>query len=139
MSNQEVNLSDIFAIRLSNTLWLYNGYKSQVAPGLSEVRGLDKKFSEYIGISPSYWTRVKAPHPLKNIGDLLARKIERKFRFPLGWLDKAHDDLDAVPAFMLGLSDDLEELEFLKSALGIYRANPKAAAAWVKRQSRIFE
>lgn len=128
--------SDIHSIRLRNTLWLFDAYKKQIAPGSPDLHGLSKSFSAFIGISPSYWTRMKGPNPLKNIGDLLARKIERKFRFPAGWLDKDNALIPDLPGQLVAATDDLNELGFLQAALGIYRAKPKVAKAWVMRQQK---
>jgi hypothetical protein len=128
--------SDLHSIRLRNTLWLFQAYKKQVAPGSPDMHGLSKAFSSFIGISPSYWTRMKGPNPLKNIGDLLARKIERKFHFPAGWLDKDNAMAPELPEQIVAATHDLDELGFLQAALGIYRAKPRIAKAWVMRQQK---
>lgn len=130
--------NDLHTLRLRNTLWLFEAYKQQIAPGSPDLRGLDKSFSTFIGISPSYWARMKGPSPLKNIGDLLARKIERKFHFPAGWLDKDRASSPQLPQQAIAASSDLEELAFLQAALDIYRTKPRVATAWIKRQRKDF-
>jgi hypothetical protein len=127
---------DLHSIRLRNTLWLFEAYKKQVAPGSPDLHGLSKAFSVFIGISPSYWARMKGPNPLKNIGDLLARKIERKFGFPAGWLDKDNALMPELPEQVVASTQDLDELGFLQAALNIYRLKPRAAIAWVNRQKK---
>ena len=55
-------------IRLQNTLWLFEAFRQQVAPGDVAVRGLDKAFAGQLGVSPSYWAQVKSADNPKNIG-----------------------------------------------------------------------
>lgn len=128
--------NDLHIIRLRNTLWLFEAYKQQIAPGSPDLHGLSKSFSAFLDISPSYWTRMKGPNPLKNIGDLLARKIERKFCFPPGWLDKDNALMPELPEQVVASTHDLDELGFLQAALNIYRLKPRAAMAWVSRQTK---
>ena len=128
--------NDLYLLRLRNTLWLFHAYKQQIAPGAPDLRGLDRSFAAYLGLSPSYWTRMKGPNPLKNIGDLLARKIERKFHLPVGWLDKDREVSPGMPRQAPTTGDSLDELGFLQAALEIYRARPNEAIDWVHRQRR---
>ena len=79
---------------------------------------------------------MKGPNPLKNIGDLLARKIERKFHLPAGWLDNDREVLPGLPRQASTTGNSLDELGLLQAALEIYRARPNEAIDWVHRQHR---
>jgi hypothetical protein len=47
-------------------------------------------FGSVIGYNPSRANQVVGPNPRRNIGDSLARKIEKSFHKPRGWLDMDH-------------------------------------------------
>src|SRR5471032_2411943 len=41
----------------------------------------------------SQLSQIAGRHPVRNIGTTLARRIEKVFRHPLGWLDVSHAQL----------------------------------------------
>ena len=126
-------MSSLSEIRLRNTLWLFEAFRQQVAPGDVAVRGLDKAFAGQLGVSPSYWAQVKSADKPKNIGPNLARQFERKFHMPLGWLDKVHADVSALPQDLRLEAADAAELAFLQAARRIYRQKPGLAKTWARK------
>lgn len=51
-------------------------------------------FADIVGISTSYVSQIIGPHPRREIGERLARKIERAFNKPVGWLDGMSEEED---------------------------------------------
>jgi hypothetical protein len=125
-------MSSLNEIRLHNTLWIFEAFRQQVAPGDVAVRGLDKAFAGQLGISPSYWAQIKSTDKPKNIGPNLARQFERKFHMAPGWLDKAHANVSPLPEELRLLASDASELAFLKTARRIYRLTPGVAKTWAQ-------
>lgn len=120
MASKELN-----QIRLQNTLQLFESFCEVVAPGSTDLRGLDKSFAQNLGISPSYWAQIKSPKRLKGIGPNLARQFERKMGMNIGWLDKEHDGPPTVAPIRYSVEvQTLEEQEFLEKALAKFRENP---------------
>ena len=128
-------MSSLSEIRLRNTLWLFEAFRQQVAPGDVAVRGLDKAFAGQLGVSPSYWAQVKSADNPKNIGPNLARQFERKFHMPLGWLDRAHADASPSPQELRLEVSDAAELAFLQAARRIYRQTPEMAKTWARNNA----
>lgn len=50
-----------------------------------------KDFAEQIGIEAPQLTHITAEPPARNIGDIVARRIEHNLGLPRGWLDVAQD------------------------------------------------
>lgn len=115
-------------IRLANTLWLFEAYKQEMAPGSPDLRGLHKAFAINLGISPSYWAQIRSPERKKGIGPNLARQFERKFGLKTGWLDEEHSEQapSSPPPRYEVIAGTIEEQAFLDSALACYRTRPQA-------------
>ena len=126
-------MSGLNEIRLQNTLWLFEAFRQQVAPGDVAVRGLDKAFAGQLGISPSYWAQIKSTDKPKNIRPNLSQQFERKFHMPPGWLDKAHANVSPLPEDLRLPASDAAELAFLYTARRIYRQTPGLAKTWVQK------
>lgn len=124
--------TDIAELRLRNTYLMLELFKEQVAPGSPDLHGLEKAFALNLGISSSYWSQLKSDKGNKNIGDKLARQFERKFRFPMGWLDKVHKDAPVLPGSLTVLANTEAEADFLRAAQAIFRRKPGLAKAWVR-------
>lgn len=122
-------------IRLHNTLWLFEAFRQQVAPGDVAVRGLDKAFAGQLGISPSYWAQIRSTDKPKNIGPNLARQFERKFHMAPGWLDKAQANVSPFPEELRLPASDAAELAFLETARHIYRQTPGLAKSWAQKHA----
>ena len=63
-----------------------------LAQTLTTGRGQKIKFAELLGMSKGLVNNYIGPNPTKQIGDEVARRIERAFRKPHGWLDERHDN-----------------------------------------------
>jgi len=76
---------DIYEIRRINLLTLINELGSAV------------NVSEACDISPSYISQAKSSKSdTKNIGNIIARKLEKGTNKPHGWLDTLHTDKAAI-------------------------------------------
>lgn len=53
----------------------------------------DADFADYIGMSPGQVSLIKNGH--NRIGDSIARKVERAFSKPPGWMDTHHSEYAA--------------------------------------------
>ncbi|OUM04549.1 hypothetical protein A8M77_02010 [Variovorax sp. JS1663] len=74
----------LFPVRKGNALILYREFiDKEVAAGATY--GLEKRFSELLGIHASLWSQLKKGRPIK---DALARQIEHRTGRPQGWLDE---------------------------------------------------
>lgn len=131
LASADLHLS-LAQIRLVNTLWLFEAFRQQVAPGTIAVRGLDKAFAAQLGISASYWAQIKSTGHPKNIGLNLARQFERKFHMPMGWLDKELSDKQPARLSLQFEAADADEFAFLQAASRVYRQRPSLANAWVQ-------
>lgn len=75
---------------------------------LAEAKGA-KQFAERTGLSESRVSQILGKNPSKNIGPSTARRIERAFGKPVGWLDATQDSrawwwvapLGALGAFLI--------------------------------------
>lgn len=79
-------------------------------------RGMLKLFAEQTGISDRILSHVKCNR--KNIGDKMARQMERGLKLRPGWMDQLHTG-------SYGMDDS--EQSFMETALTIYRASPEEA------------
>jgi hypothetical protein len=52
--------------------------------------GGDAKFAEMMDMDASQVSHIIGKTPVKNIGNIIARRIEDKFALPRGWLDTPH-------------------------------------------------
>lgn len=69
-------------IRWRNLVWLFRQ---------SGLR-FDAEFASKIGIAPGYYSQVMDRK--KNIGNKVARRIEKNLNKPIGWMDIKHDAED---------------------------------------------
>ncbi|MFS7161905.1 LexA family protein [Serratia proteamaculans] len=72
---------------------------------LRDSTGGNSSFSSMIDREPTQVSRVIGKNPTKNIGDDLARHIEKCFDLPAGWLDKEHQQTNVT------LSSDVSDTE----------------------------
>lgn len=73
-------LMDIKEIRLINMQYL-----------ISSVKTIEV-FADLVGTNASYISQVQSKKSKKNVGNVLARKIESSFNKEHGWMDKLHND-----------------------------------------------
>ena len=106
------------AIRKRNLLWLREKHQKKVQTDFPDApdHGMDRHFAEHIGLNPKYFGHIK--NGRRNVGNALAREVERVFGLPIGWLDSEH-------AEAAGASRD--ENEVVAAALRLFRLNPDAA------------
>lgn len=66
--------------------------------------GGQSSFARRMSSSRQQVNHIIGANPIKPIGDRLARKIERTFGYPVGWLDQSHEPVgapeDAVAPFV---------------------------------------
>ena len=110
--------------RKRNLLWLRKQFEEDLLRKFpDEPRlGLDKKFSERIGLNPKYFGHIKQGR--RNVGNALARNVEETFRLPVGWMDVSHADTAGGTE---------EEDQLVSSVLALYRTNPDATRAMILR------
>ena len=53
--------------------------------------GSQALFAKKVDIDSSHLSQIKNPNNPKNLGEKLARKIERALNLPVGWMDQLHD------------------------------------------------
>ncbi|MEG0280601.1 MAG: LexA family transcriptional regulator [Morganella sp. (in: enterobacteria)] len=54
-------------------------------------KGINKaKFAELIGIPPAQLSQIGSDNPKRNIGDIIARRIEESLNLRNGWMDNVH-------------------------------------------------
>jgi hypothetical protein len=68
--------------------------RRQNAKQLAASIGGQAEFGRKTGMSDSQITQNLGEKPTKNIGNLIADRIEKAFGLPPGWLDVLHDDID---------------------------------------------
>jgi hypothetical protein len=65
---------------------------------LIKKQGSAAKIANLIGSSPTVLSVIRSDkHPDKNMGGGMARRIEDALSLPHGWMDRLHDDEEAVP------------------------------------------
>lgn len=101
---------DVYKARFNNLLSLLNTY--QDARGGSE-RGLLIDFGKLIDVSDRQLSHLKSGR--RNIGSATARKIEQQLGLKSGWMDVAHDQLQA---------ETEQEKKFIDVVLRLYRSSP---------------
>lgn len=70
---------------------------------------VQKELADRVDIDTAYISQIKNPNNPKNMGEKLARRIERALALPTGWMDRLHDDSDRKEA-TYNLSEDALEL-----------------------------
>lgn len=61
--------------------------------GKYTFKGLSKaQFAEKIGIPPSQLSQLSGVNAVRNIGDMMARRIETSLELPFGWMDSDQQD-----------------------------------------------
>jgi len=69
---------------------------------LIKEAGTQEQLSEVSGVSRIYLNQIKKQRPdpstgkTRNVGDALARKLEKGMGKPEGWMDKDHSDADHI-------------------------------------------
>ena len=54
-------------------------------------KGINKAiFAERAGLNPAQLSQISVDNPSRNIGDLIARRIELSLELTNGWLDNIH-------------------------------------------------
>lgn len=81
---------DINEIRMGNYKALINKFQARADQRGLANHGLLKRFGEFSGLSPKYMSHIN--HNRKNIGGVIARKLEAAFDMPHGWLDNIHEN-----------------------------------------------
>lgn len=78
-----------------------------------------KDFAESIKMAQSQLTHIIGANPKRNIGDDLARDIERRLNIEVGWLDNIHysEDMDDFIERIMRLNKD--GIEFMAVQLDI--------------------
>lgn len=105
---------DISGIRLANYKRLLQEF--QDSPGQAGLmrHGLIKRFADHAGLSDRYLSHVN--NGKKNIGEVIARKMEAGFGKDHGWLDNNHE-------VVLQSGSDTEK-EFIAIVMDLYRESP---------------
>lgn len=88
---------DMHQIRLKNLLLVI------------EKAGSQARLADYVGIKSSYISQIKSPKHPTNMGNDIARRIEKAMNLPFGWMDHLHDESDRKEA-TYNLSEDALEL-----------------------------
>lgn len=57
---------------------------------LADAAGSWVQLSKVTGRSESFLVAIAGPNPRRNIGEVLARDIERRLTLQTGWLDESH-------------------------------------------------
>lgn len=96
--------------------------QKEAAQGIEE-RGMQKRFSAYIGVSPAYVSHMFTG--VKPMGHMHARGIEEKLKLPSGWMDVDHLS-GAVPM-------DSRAREFGALAMRLYMKWPEEVRALMMR------
>lgn len=68
-----------------------------------------KELADRVDIDTAYISQIKNPNNPKNMGEKLARRIERALTLPTGWMDRLHDESSRKEA-TYNLSEDALEL-----------------------------
>lgn len=70
---------------------------------LAKEVGGQRKLADKVDIMPNQINHIIGPHPIRNIGEKLSRKVEINLNLPIGWLDTYHEinfpqsHLDTIP------------------------------------------
>lgn len=106
-------MTDINDIRLTNARDLASTYCTSLA-----------KFADRVDRAPTQISRIMGKNPTKNIGDKMARHIEKSFNKESGWLDQIHTantqpttGVQEQPALYMALTEESNQLELLRSVI----------------------
>jgi hypothetical protein len=131
---------DVREIRYSNFQHLFAQFKENTRkddPGAPE-KGMLKLFGERLGIRQAYMSHIHTKY--KGIGETTARLIEQALGLPRGWMDQAHDKQPAARVEAQSTEGskqveptDADELEFLETAIKLYRQDPLRAQSALMR------
>lgn len=61
---------------------------------LAKKIGGKAKFARFVEIDPTQVSQLIGPKPTKNIGNSISRRIEQAFKFPVGYLDSDHPEIE---------------------------------------------
>lgn len=61
---------------------------------LAKKIGGKAKFARFVGIDPTQVSQLIGPKPTKNIGNSISHRIEQVFKFPAGYLDSDHPEIE---------------------------------------------
>lgn len=78
---------DMHQIRLKNLLLVI------------EKAGSQARLADYVGIKSSYISQIKSPKHPTNMGNDIARRIEKAMNLPFGWMDNLHDEQQTQASF----------------------------------------
>jgi hypothetical protein len=131
-------IMDITEIRYTNFKQLFEKFKEETRrddPGAPE-KGMLKLFGDRLGIRQAYMSHLNTKY--KGIGPTTARQIEQALGLSHGWMDQQHNKkrtpepapvshAESAPVDEAPATSDAEELEFLETAIKLYRTDPIAA------------
>lgn len=58
-----------------------------------------KELADRVDIDTAYISQIKNPNNPKNMGEKLARRIEKAMNLPFGWMDRLHDEQQTQASF----------------------------------------
>lgn len=61
--------------------------------------GSQAKLADSVGIKSSYISQIKSPTHPTNMGNDIARRIEKAMGLSYGWMDSLHDEMESKPIF----------------------------------------
>ena len=120
--------------------------RRQNAKKLAASVGGQAEFGRKVEMSDSQVTQNLGDKPTKNIGNIIARRIEKAFGKPVGWLDLVHGDAgqpapalsavppvqkDVIPQFYID-PDEIDIINSYRQAKPIGQRSIRAAAAAAK-------
>lgn len=84
-------MSEFASVRRENLRALYREFRVQRVGSAEAPRGLDGEFASTIDVALSTLSAIRGEgKTVRNIGDKLARQIERRLALDPGWLDAPH-------------------------------------------------
>ena len=93
-----------------------NHYRKQWLRSLQKKEGSVAALAEKIGTDPNYISSLLGPNSRRNVGDELARRVEKTYRLPSGVLDLPSEMAQKFIKAIEGLDDrDIAEvMEFIR-------------------------
>ena len=102
---------------------------------LASGKGGKADFARIVSMEPSQVSQLIGPNPSKNIGNSIARRIERAYELPEGWLDAEHpdtpmraDEEDVIAVAPTSHSRDSTEPVFVRDDDGFITGDSALAA-----------
>jgi hypothetical protein len=120
-----------------------NDIRRENARLLAKEIGGDKQFADRMEMDASQVSQIIGKSPVKNIGHIIARRIEAKFQKPEGWLDMAHQESTDVTS--LGSSSgihyreenpDVVDVNELLLLIELYRQSTKQGRGFIINSAR---